>query len=242
MSRAKRQRQKENTRAAREAREAAQKRQRRKSTAIRVGVAVLVVALAVGIAAFVTGDDGDDTAGDTSTTTTPSPTTVATEAFTPDPALTYAHVTTNLGEIWLELDITNAPIAAGHFIQLAQSGAYDGSRWHRVVPDFVIQGGAPGGDLTAPAGESVVGELPTDNYPIGSIAAAKTAQAEPGTFEEQFFIVTGAQGATLPNDYARFGTVIEGLDIAQQIEALAPPEGDGEPTQPVAIERVEISG
>jgi cyclophilin family peptidyl-prolyl cis-trans isomerase len=240
MSRAKRQRQKENTRAAREAREAAQKRQRRKSTAIRVGVAVLVVALAVGIAAFVTGDDGDDTAGDTSTTTTPSPTTVATEAFTPDPALTYAHVTTNLGEIWLELDITNAPIAAGHFIQLAQSGAYDGSRWHRVVPDFVIQGGAPGCDLTAPAGESVVGELPTDNYPIGSLAAAKTADAAPGTFESQFFLVTGTQGLTLPNEYARFGKVASGIEVAQAIEHLAPAEGDGEPTATATIDAIEI--
>ena len=155
---------------------------------------------------------------------------------------TTATIVTSLGDIVVALDDENAPVAAGHFIDLANDGAYDGSRWHRVVPDFVIQGGAPGGDITASGGNSVVGEVPTDNYPIGSIAAAKTAQAEPGTFEEQFFIVTGAQGATLPNDYARFGTVIEGLDIAQQIEALAPPEGDGEPTQPVAIERVEISG
>lgn len=154
---------------------------------------------------------------------------------------TTATIVTSLGDIVVELDTQNAPIAAGHFIDLADAGAYDGSRWHRVVPDFVIQGGAPGGDITASGGDSVVGEVPTDNYPIGSIAAAKTAQAEPGTFTEQFFIVTGSQGASLPNDYARFGTVIEGLDVAQQIEALAPPEGDGEPTQPVTIERVEIS-
>lgn len=152
-----------------------------------------------------------------------------------------ATIVTSLGDIVVALDTENAPIAAGHFVDLADAGAYDGSRWHRVVPDFVIQGGAPGGDITASGGDSVVGEVPTDNYPIGSIAAAKTAQAEPGTFTEQFFIVTGSQGATLPNDYARFGTVIEGLDVAQQIEALAPPEGDGEPTEPVAIERIEIN-
>ena len=88
----------------------------------------------------------------------------------------------------------------------------------------MIQGGSPKCDQQGGAGTSVNGEVPTDNYPIGSLAAAKGGSDPAGTFDAQFFIVTGSQGATLPNDYARFGSVISGLDVAQKIEGL--------PTQP----------
>ena len=68
----------------------------------------------------------------------------------------------------------------------------------------------------------VVGETPADSYPIGSLAAAKTGADPPGTFDCQFFIVTGENGASLPNDYARFGSVTSGMDVAKKIEGLAP--------------------
>ena len=76
----------------------------------------------------------------------------------------------------------------------------------------MIQGGDPKGDGTGGPGYSVKGEVPKDNYPVGSLAAAKCGDAPAGDFSSQFFIVTGKQGATLPNDYARFGSVTEGLD------------------------------
>lgn len=153
-----------------------------------------------------------------------------------------ATIATNLGCIVVALDTVHAPKAAGRFISLAQSGFYNGLTFHRVVPDFVIQGGDPNGDGSGGSGKPpVVGEVPKDGYPIGSLAAAKAGTDPNGTFDSQFFIVTGSQGAQLPNQYARFGHVIAGLDVAQKIEALAP-GGDGPPTQKVTMEKVTISG
>jgi cyclophilin family peptidyl-prolyl cis-trans isomerase len=83
--------------------------------------------------------------------------------------------------------------------------------------------------------------VPTDNYPLGSLAAAKTGTDPAGTFDSQFFIVTGPGGATLPNDYARFGIVTEGIENAQKIEALAPDTGDGPPTKPATIDKITIA-
>jgi peptidyl-prolyl cis-trans isomerase B (cyclophilin B) len=236
----KRQRQKERSRAAREAREVQLKRQQRRSIAIRVGAGLVVAAIAIGIAMVVTGGSDDDTAADTTTTTPTTPTTTPNETFAPDPTKTYSTISTNFGEIWAELDTTTAPVAAVRFIELAESGFYDGLTWHRVVPDFVIQGGDPEGTGAGSSGTSVVGEVPTDNYPVGALAAAKTATDPPGTFDSQFFIVTGSQGATLPNEYARFGAVVSGIEVAQEIEALAPPEGDGPPTQAATIDTITI--
>jgi cyclophilin family peptidyl-prolyl cis-trans isomerase len=160
-----------------------------------------------------------------------------------DPSKTYtATISTNFGSIVIALDTKNAPIAAGHFIKLAQAGFYNGSRWHRVAKDFVIQGGAPHGDPNASYGHAVVGEVPTDNYPLGVIAAAKTQSDPRGTFDSQFFIVTSAQnGLSLPNDYARFGSVKSGMDVVQKIAALAPAGGDGEPTQNATIDKISIT-
>src|SRR5204862_317717 len=128
------------------------------------------------------------------------------------------------------------------FIELARKGFYNGLTFHRVVPDFVIQGGDPKGDGSGGTGTQVVGEVPKDNYPIGSVAAAKTATDPAGAFDCQFFIVTGSQGTQLPNEYARFGSVTSGMDVAKKIEGFAPPEGDGAPTKKVVMTKVEISG
>jgi cyclophilin family peptidyl-prolyl cis-trans isomerase len=128
-------------------------------------------------------------------------------------------------------------------VSLAKSGFYDGLTFHRVVPDFVIQGGDPNGDGSGGSGKPpVVGEVPKDGYPLGSLAAAKAGTDPNGTFDSQFFIVTGAQGTQLPLQYARFGRVVSGMDVAQKIEALAPATGDGPPTQKVTMDKVTIAG
>jgi cyclophilin family peptidyl-prolyl cis-trans isomerase len=170
----------------------------------------------------------------------PSVPTVTCHAAAPKgPAAT---IETNFGCIVVALDTTHAPKAAGRFITLAKAGFYNGLTFHRVVPDFVIQGGDPAGDGTGSSGKPpVVGELPKDGYPIGSLAAAKTAADPNGTFDCQFFIVTGAQGTHLPPQYARFGLVVAGMDVAKQIESLAPAQGDGAPTQKVTMTKVTIS-
>ncbi len=219
----KRQRKKDNARQAREARLAAERR-RRRFRAIRNGVVAVTVfvVIIVLINVFSSGNSKK----------------------TPPAAKTTATIKTNMGTIVVRLDTKNAPIASGRFVQLARKHFYDGLKFHRAAKDFVIQGGDPKGDGTGSSGTPpVVGELPTDHYPIGSIAAAKTPDAARGTFDCQFFIVTGREGATLPNDYARFGSVVSGLDVAQKIAALYPHNGtnDGPPTKTVIMQSVTIS-
>jgi cyclophilin family peptidyl-prolyl cis-trans isomerase len=228
----KRQRKKENARLAREAREAELKKRRRIRTVRNAAIAGAVFVVAILIITWVSGGNKKKVVANPTTTTT----------FKINPAKTYtANVTTNFGTIVLALDTKHDPIGAGRFITLAKSGVYNGSRWHRIVKDFVIQGGAPGGDLSKSAGNAVVGELPKDHYPVGSLAAAKTPQDPKGTFDSQFFIVTGAQqGATLANDYARFGSVKSGMDVVKKIEAL-PIDTNQFPTGKATIDTVTIT-
>jgi cyclophilin family peptidyl-prolyl cis-trans isomerase len=167
----------------------------------------------------------------------------ATPCPTKAPAGPAATIDTNFGCIVIALDTAHAPKAAGRFISLTKSGFYNGLTFHRVVPDFVIQGGDPKGDGTGGSGKPpVLAEVPTDGYPIGSLAGAKTGTDPNGSFDCQFFIVTGQQGTQLPNQYARFGHVTAGMDVAKKIESLAPPQGDGPPTQTVTMKKVTITG
>jgi len=162
--------------------------------------------------------------------------------MTIDPAKQYsALIDTSCGAITVELNPTAAPIATNNFVSLARSGFYDGLPFHRAAQDFVIQGGDPKGDGSGGPGYTVVGEVPTDNYPVGSLAAAKSGTAPAGDFGSQFFIVTGSGGATLPNDYARFGEVTKGLAVAKKIGSFAPQSGDGNPTQKVLIDKITIT-
>jgi cyclophilin family peptidyl-prolyl cis-trans isomerase len=225
----KRQRKKENSRAAREAREAEVKKHRRNRTIRNGAIAVGVFVVAIVVLNLVSGHNKKKvTASPATTTTTPG-------------AVVTATIKTNLGNIVLSLDTKNAPKGVARFVYLAKAGKYNGSRWHRIVKDFVIQGGAPGGDPNKSVGNPVIGEVPTDHYPVGSLAAAKTGADPPGTFDSQFFIVTGKdQGAALPNDYARFGTVKSGMDVVKKIEAL-PVGPDDAPTSPATIDTVTIT-
>ena len=150
-----------------------------------------------------------------------------------------ATLDTNHGEIVIEFDPERAPQTVNNFVFLANEGFYDGLTWHRVVSDAVIQGGDPSGDGTGGVGYDVAGEVPTDNYPLGSIAAAKTQADPPGTMGSQFFIVTGPNYEMLPNDYARFGMVSEGIENAQLLESFG--VGDGPPSRPLYIFSVEIT-
>jgi len=162
-----------------------------------------------------------------STSTTPKGTTTAT-------------IKTNFGDIKLEMNTKDAPIAAAHFVDLARKGVYNGSRWHRVIKGFVIQGGAPGGDPNKTYGKSVVGEVPKGKYAVGDVAAAKTGSDPNGTFDSQFFIVTGSQGVALPPQYADFAHVTSGMDVVRKIEALKT-DSSNDPTQKATIDKVTIT-
>jgi peptidyl-prolyl cis-trans isomerase B (cyclophilin B) len=252
----KRQRKKENARQAKEAREAAEKRKKRRRGIRNAAItaAVVIVGILIFSRFLDSGSDDNDTASDTTTPTsqsTDSSTTPTTEkretvkltGFTPDPAKTYtATIKTNFGDIDVALDTKTAPKGAGRFIELSRAGFYDGLTWHRVVEDFVIQGGDPAGNGTGGSGnDPIVAEVPTDHYPVGALAAAKGGDDPAGTFDSQFFIVTGSQGGTLPNDYARFGSVTKGIEVAQEIEALAPADGSPTPTKEATIDKITIT-
>ncbi len=245
----KRARQKERRREVRAERIAAYQRARRRRIALwAVGTAVV----AMGLFALINHlrDDGADVASDgveCDLSRVPEampdrPTFTEPPAMTIDPVKTYtAAIDTSCGTIELTLDVANAPVATNNFVFLAREGFYDGTTWHRVVSDFVIQGGDPEGTGSGGPGYEVTGETPTDGYPVGSVAAAKTGDAAPGSFGSQFFIVTGAQGANLSNDYARFGTVSDGLDVAQKIESYEDPTVPESPSETLYIFSVSIT-
>jgi cyclophilin family peptidyl-prolyl cis-trans isomerase len=160
--------------------------------------------------------------------------------MTIDPAKKYtASFDTSCGTLVVDLEAGNAPTAVNNFVFLAQENFYDGLTWHRLVKNFVIQGGDPRGDGTGGPGYDVAGESPKDGYKIGSLAAAKSGDQPAGTMGSQFFIVTGPCGTHLPNEYARFGMVTGGGEVAQKLQSFAGP--DESPSRPLYIFDIAIT-
>jgi len=170
------------------------------------------------------------------------PTFTAEPPMTIDKAKKYtATIDTSCGKINVDLDAKGAPHSVNSFVFLADKHFYDGLTWHRVVKDFVIQGGDPKGDGQGGPGYTIAEEPPTDGYKVGSLAMAKTNA--PHSTGSQFFIVTSAAGAAkLTNDYSRFGMVTGGLDVAQKLESFNDPAvgGDGPPTRPLYVFSITI--
>lgn len=150
-----------------------------------------------------------------------------------------AVVETNCGTFDIELATTEAPTIANSFAYLAEEGFYDELTFHRIVPEFVIQGGDPSGTGSGGPGYQVV-EAPPKNlkYTLGTVAMAKTETDPSGAAGSQFYIVSGPQGETLPAEYALAGHVTEGIDVVEAIGELGGPEE--KPTQPVVIEKMTI--
>ncbi len=126
---------------------------------------------------------------------------------------------------------------------LAKDGFFDGTVFHRIVPEFVIQGGDPTGSGTGGPGYSTRDAPPDDAvYTRGVVAMAKTEDEPAGTAGSQFYVVTGAD-AGLPPEYAILGKVVKGLDVTARIGKLGDPqsEGAGTPTQTVVIEKAAVS-
>lgn len=156
-----------------------------------------------------------------------------------------ATLSTSCGTIVIVLDAARAPVTVNSFVFLAREGYFDGLTFHRVVTDFVIQGGDPDPESEQDGpGYTLPDELPDDGYPAGTLAMAN---AGPETGGSQFFIVTGDASA-LPNAFTKFGRVVKGLDVARTIEAFADPNADpGDPsaqtpTSTIYINSVTISG
>ena len=247
----KRERQKQNRAAANEAQLQAQKRKRRNRSLRNLAFLLLPVIAIFAWSQFrSSSNDSSKNSTTSSTTRKTSSTTVKpvkkntnqkAPVLTLDPTKKYtATMETTDGTMVIDLDAKNAPIATNNFVFLSRQGFYDGLTFHRIVKDFVIQGGDPQGDGQGGPGYKVPGEVPTNNYEIGSIAAAKTGADAPGLFGSQFFIVTGTQGVSLPNEYARFGKVSSGLDVARKIQD-APKDSNDKPKKPIYIVKISIT-
>jgi cyclophilin family peptidyl-prolyl cis-trans isomerase len=153
-----------------------------------------------------------------------------------DPAKTYtAAVRTDVGTFDITLDAKDSPVTVNSFVYLAENHFYDCVVFHRVIRGFVVQGGDPTGTGSGGAGYTVPGEVPkSGSYPLFSVAMAKTSAEPNGTTGSQFYIVSGAQGTSLPPQYAFLGQVTSGTSVVQRIDADgAPPTdptGTGKPT------------
>jgi cyclophilin family peptidyl-prolyl cis-trans isomerase len=150
-----------------------------------------------------------------------------------------AVVETSCGSFDIALDAKRAPKTVNSFVFLSEEGFYDDLTFHRVVPEFVIQGGDPLGTGTGGPGYSV-DEKPPANlaYTKGVVAMAKSSAEPPGRSGSQFFVVLSAD-AGLPPEYALVGKVDKGLDVVEQIGKLGNPETE-KPKQTVLIEKISI--
>jgi len=149
-----------------------------------------------------------------------------------------AVVQTSCGTFEIALDTERAPKTANSFAYLAEEGFYDDLTFHRIVPEFVIQGGDPEGTGTGGPGYKVVEKPPANlAYTKGVVAMAKSSAEPPGTSGSQFYVVTGAD-AGLPPEYALVGKVSEGLNVVERIGKLGTPSE--KPKQTVLIEKITI--
>ncbi|WP_086443942.1 peptidylprolyl isomerase [Candidatus Enterococcus lemimoniae] len=178
-----------------------------------------------------------------------------------------AVIKTNRGDITVQLFPKHAPKTVENFVQLAKKGYYDGVIFHRVIPDFMIQGGDPTG--TGMGGESIYGEKFEDEFSkdvFNLRGALSMANAGPNTNGSQFFIVNNQnvpanmfgqlEGAGFPTEvieeyknggtpwldfrHTVFGHVVEGMDVVDEIGGVQRDSQD-RPTFDVVIDKVEIS-
>jgi peptidyl-prolyl cis-trans isomerase B (cyclophilin B) len=143
---------------------------------------------------------------------------------------------TNHGAIAIELFDDDAPKTVENFLKLARDGFYDGVVFHRVIPDFMIQGGDPTGTGSGGPGYQFDDE-PNDRKVVrGALAMAN---AGPNTNGSQFFIVTTEAASWLDGKHTVFGTVTGGMDVVDAISALET-DGRDRPRTDVTIERIEL--
>jgi cyclophilin family peptidyl-prolyl cis-trans isomerase len=228
---------------------AAQRRQSRRRTVIVAVVIIAIIALIAGVTgAFGGGGGSSDKKAAPKSSSCPkadgsSPKTTTFSAAPPmciDPAKTYtAAMKTSQGDLTITLDPKQAPKTVNNFVFLSRYHFYDGLTFHRIVPDFVIQGGDPQGNGSGGPGYKFEDELPqAGQYKLGSLAMANSGANTNGS---QFFIITGQQGVQLPPQYSLFGQVTSGMDTVNKIAALAVPgAANGEPKEKVTIDSVTI--
>ncbi len=149
-----------------------------------------------------------------------------------------ATLKTNKGDITVKLYAADSPKTVNNFVFLAREGFYDGVVFHRIIPNFMIQGGDPTGTGTGGPGYKFPDELEKareHRYSRGTLAMAN---AGPNTNGSQFFIMHSDYG--LPPSYNVFGKAIDGLDVVDDIASTETDRGD-RPVEDIVIETVAIN-
>src|ERR1700761_9185851 len=147
-----------------------------------------------------------------------------------------ATMTTNHGDIEFELFDDEAPKTVENFRKLGRDGFYDGLTFHRIIKDFMIQGGCPQGTGRGGPGYTFEDEFNSHKVVRGALAMAN---AGPDTNGSQFFIVTTAAAPWLDGKHTVFGEVVEGMDAVDAIEGVKTGAGD-RPVDPPIIESIDL--
>jgi peptidyl-prolyl cis-trans isomerase B (cyclophilin B) len=150
--------------------------------------------------------------------------------------MTAATLHTNHGTIAIELFDDDAPKTVENFLKLARDGFYNGVIFHRVIPDFMVQGGDPTGTGSGGPGYQFEDEFNDNKVVRGALAMAN---AGPDTNGSQFFIVTTEAASWLDGKHTVFGRVTDGMDVVDAISALETDARD-RPRDDVVIERVDV--
>jgi cyclophilin family peptidyl-prolyl cis-trans isomerase len=242
----------------------AERRKRQQRRALTMGISSLViVALAVGLVLVLTNGGNKSEAG---TTPTPSHTAQPTANASPgsdcgytkkdeptgkkgaQPLPTFtidvnkeyvAKIETSMGTFVATLDPQAAPCTVNSFVYLADRHFFDGLTFHRIIKQFVIQGGDPQGDGTGGPGYTFKDELNNGlAYNVGSLAMANSG---PNTNGSQFFVITGKDGVALPNQYTNFGSVTTGIQTVLKIGDVKTDSSTNKPLTPVIINKITIT-
>ena len=146
-------------------------------------------------------------------------------------------MTTNHGPIVFEMFDEDAPKTVDNFRTLSQKGFYDGLTFHRIIKDFMIQGGCPQGTGTGGPGYEFEDEFNQHKVIRGALAMAN---AGPNTNGSQVFIVTTGAAPWLDGKHTVFGRVTSGMEVVDALESL-PTDSRDRPSEPAMIEKVEFS-
>lgn len=206
----------------------------------RYSICALVVALATALVSTSCTKKSENSAPESSLPPARSPAATEEKTMTPpsspEAARPRVKIETSLGAILIELRPDKAPKTCENFLKLAKQGFYDGLIFHRVIPNFMIQGGDPAGNGTGGPGYTVPAEITDLKHTTGAVATARIGdeynptRASSGS---QFFI-TVAPVPRLDGGYTVFGYVVEGQEVANKI-SLVERDGSDKPLTPVKI-------
>lgn len=211
-----------------------------------LGIIILIAIAYGGYYMYTHRDNKPAVTGDNTTSVNPTPTPTPTPEPTPTQTSNVsdhpvATVDTSMGTFKVTFDHVSAPQTVENFVKLANQGFYNGLKFHRVVPGFVIQGGDPNGDGTGGPGYNVPAEikLPGNKYEIGMASSGPGAPSN----GSQFFIVTAESKTNhtlLDGKYTFFGNVTAGMDVVDKIGDVVTDPNDDMPIKDVIINKITI--